>query len=1090
VDSRTVTCTHCLLSKHMACLDPVMKRKPRGSWFCSPECRTFFHQLAEEMQSNSSSVVTKKRRGRPRKHPLPEQIQVAEGKERTISQVSLLNPQGKEQSWEASPKLTQTKNTRKKSATRNPKLSKSGDNDDVFVPELSIEDGKEQAVSQLSTSMPKLAEKIGKPAKSNKTRKKSTPKEKKDSNSGDDDAEFVPDASFYEESEDNSDEGTEFEEEEAFVDMEEFGEVKARAMKKRKRASSPRKKAYVVRLETIGDVERRARKKRCSGFETVVPDVIVTEENGERADSDSQKLVIALDQLSLKEYNVTCQQILSIARLRASDLNRSLEWARDELNSIMSYERRFRVSEVSIENDMALKESLTKYIAQLLGDMISQIEKAFEKHDVSIPDLCRKLDIAEEDILKFFQLDLSLFSTVQFLQRFHPAVSSSHFHPNMLLLSVDLQLAEERNSLSLPAQVCIREAIDFFSQVFSLKRYCVSSLSDVIYCSLSSAIAAKEHDPTFAPYLFSWLLCVERYLFKRLNRCLSESESSGFRNLISQVSELPQDDLESFLRLEMEFSDRLETWKKILLDSDCISKMDVLLTVTTKTKRIRKKSAVMELPEAEMPCVTPIVPASNFVHSAAFYGSRAQFKEVFSSDLVQNLYEMGGLTEILYDKDHFSLSLFSSIKAEDNPLDILANAGEYVSSMSWCPVGDEHSLRSSCTGLLALSCIPRSIDVDASTCQSGFSIIQFWKFLPQHRNFEIAFFLLHHTGFIWSLAWCPSGAWQPFEQTSSEIFSRIGILAAAFGDGTVSLFNIPHPEYIQPFALCQFLPAVTIRFPNPSDSPYHLIDWKIPSLLIIGSNAGVVSVVELTSDLVFGSIVSPKFSFQASNPLATITALTCNVLHPHLIAVINSVGTLSLWDLDYLDSPIASHELWKPCHFIEFAPFSDHIIFAGLESGFKIVDLETLETTRPAALGSLKIDEIPTSACYVDHDRLKVAVGFENGISCIQPIFHKRHSREKFRVFSCASEVPLEDQHVAVEFRSSKVLQMEDSRLKIYDRELKNVYPAVYSYYPSCNLTKVTCIELYSFGSDYLCATAHSGGLLRLQHLSTDFESL
>jgi hypothetical protein len=63
---------------------------------------------------------------------------------------------------------------------------------------------------------------------------------------------------------------------------------------------------------------------------------------------------------------------------------------------------------------------------------------------------------------------------------------------------------------------------------------------------------------------------------------------------------------------------------------------------------------------------------------------------------------MGGLTEILCrilpssivtheldDKDHFSLSLFSSIKAEDNPLDILANAGEYVSSMSWCPVGDE-----------------------------------------------------------------------------------------------------------------------------------------------------------------------------------------------------------------------------------------------------------------------------------------------------------------------------------------------------------------------------------------------------------------
>lgn len=25
----------------------------------------------------------------------------------------------------------------------------------------------------------------------------------------------------------------------------------------------------------------------------------------------------------------------------------------------------------------------------------------------------------------------------------------------------------------------------------------------------------------------------------------------------------------------------------------------------------------------------------------------------------------------------------------------------------------------------------------------------------------------------------------------------------------------------------------------------------------------------------------------------------------------------------------------------------------------------------------------------MDHDRLKVAVGFENGISCIQPIFHK-----------------------------------------------------------------------------------------------------
>lgn len=63
---------------------------------------------------------------------------------------------------------------------------------------------------------------------------------------------------------------------------------------------------------------------------------------------------------------------------------------------------------------------------------------------------------------------------------------------------------------------------------------------------------------------------------------------------------------------------------------------------------------------------------------------------------------------------------------------------------------------------------------------------------------KLALALAHNYGTVWSLAWCPSGAYD--HNLSDKIghsWKRMGLLAAACSSGDVLVFSIPFPNQLK-----------------------------------------------------------------------------------------------------------------------------------------------------------------------------------------------------------------------------------------------------------------------------------------------------
>ncbi|XP_048154846.1 general transcription factor 3C polypeptide 2 isoform X2 [Corvus hawaiiensis] len=140
---------------------------------------------------------------------------------------------------------------------------------------------------------------------------------------------------------------------------------------------------------------------------------------------------------------------------------------------------------------------------------------------------------------------------------------------------------------------------------------------------------------------------------------------------------------------------------------------------------------------------------------------------------------------------------FSSLQPHPERLDVSFFVGGPVWAMEWCPTPEG----SAASQYVAMSC-HRSMEEthSVSGLHSGPALLQLWglgvlQTEPGSPNkARLAYAIAADYGCVWDMKFCPSGAWEPptTARTHPQM-SRLGLLAAAFSNGRVVVYALPHP---------------------------------------------------------------------------------------------------------------------------------------------------------------------------------------------------------------------------------------------------------------------------------------------------------
>ncbi|NXQ48118.1 TF3C2 factor, partial [Catharus fuscescens] len=145
----------------------------------------------------------------------------------------------------------------------------------------------------------------------------------------------------------------------------------------------------------------------------------------------------------------------------------------------------------------------------------------------------------------------------------------------------------------------------------------------------------------------------------------------------------------------------------------------------------------------------------------------------------------------------YRLNRFSSLQPHPERLDVSFFVGGPVWAMEWCPTPEG----SAAPQYVAVSC-HRSMEETHSVAglHSGPALLQIWDLGVLHTEqgspskARLAYAIAADYGCVWDMKFCPSGAWEPptAARTHPQM-SRLGLLAAAFSDGRVVVYALPHP---------------------------------------------------------------------------------------------------------------------------------------------------------------------------------------------------------------------------------------------------------------------------------------------------------
>ena len=332
-----------------------------------------------------------------------------------------------------------------------------------------------------------------------------------------------------------------------------------------------------------------------------------------------------------------------------------------------------------------------------------------------------------------------------------------------------------------------------------------------------------------------------------------------------------------------------------------------------------------------------------------------------------------------------SSSSLSGLEAQD----VVLNAGGPVWGLDWCPAGTSSgggseaaagsgaaapaAAAAAADNYLAVACHPPDAAYHViGTAVHGPACIQVWQVScparPQQPGEQqqqqqqaglarprMALALAHDGGLTWHCQWCPSAALadSPTDSSGSSgggSLPRLGLIAAALGDGSLRVWPVPHPRalgQLRPQGQPAGAPLVVALPPVAAASSAALggsmpsvVEW-LPAaphdLLAVGCWDGSVALFKLSpgqprpqaqapgsggnasgsggdaggagggggggSSSMFGLELLCQFSADAL-PLRTLRWLppgacseTIDLLHRHILLTGGNEGVLRLWDL-------------------------------------------------------------------------------------------------------------------------------------------------------------------------------------------------
>uniref|UniRef100_A0A673LUC9 General transcription factor 3C polypeptide 2-like n=1 Tax=Sinocyclocheilus rhinocerous TaxID=307959 RepID=A0A673LUC9_9TELE len=130
--------------------------------------------------------------------------------------------------------------------------------------------------------------------------------------------------------------------------------------------------------------------------------------------------------------------------------------------------------------------------------------------------------------------------------------------------------------------------------------------------------------------------------------------------------------------------------------------------------------------------------------------------------------------------------------------DALFFVGGPVRSLEWCPCPDGAATRQ----YAAIYCHKGMDDEHKiNKLHTGPVLLQLWeigdlqcKSRPSTAP-HLAYALAIDYGCIWNIRWCPAGVWElPSTSRKAPQMPRLGVLAAAFSNGRIGVYSLPHPE--------------------------------------------------------------------------------------------------------------------------------------------------------------------------------------------------------------------------------------------------------------------------------------------------------
>ncbi|KAG0297838.1 hypothetical protein BGZ98_000415, partial [Dissophora globulifera] len=279
----------------------------------------------------------------------------------------------------------------------------------------------------------------------------------------------------------------------------------------------------------------------------------------------------------------------------------------------------------------------------------------------------------------------------------------------------------------------------------------------------------------------------------------------------------------------------------------------------------------------------------------------------------------------------------------------ILNTGFSVWAMDWCPLASDtttdvvHDV-----DYVAIGGLPETAEICMTQDQiyplgkqdAHANMIQLWSMncrtnregeLQGEPKAHLDMCILHHYGAVLDMKWCPTGCFMEAGSEAGDI-SRLGILAAAFTDGTIRIFSVPDPRSLR-HHLEKVVSSGTqhdtiyIQYPDPfvtlrlGDVNFMSINWGTAHRLAAGVTNGTIAVWDMQTML--------------SQSKKTLAEKDSEYLDPIFLPQVHDVCVRRV---DWLRSPDPEEIPW----IISTSGYDGHTRYTDLRDPFNQIDIKTI----------------------------------------------------------------------------------------------------------------------------------------------------